>query len=220
MNDTLRCPRCFSPLILGKDLRKYQNLMDHVCSPNSPVPFHEYFICSSEICPTRVVDDFWDPYGDYYTNQIWKRDFFLLDCDKALYSGSREFELQKHKKEIIFLHLIYFKAYIELTPRWDPPGIELIGYSPKIKMCVRSIGDKSWTMYTPGIHMFFYCLRTFNEKFDRYIADPSNDYLAKELMDGLIRDKWDKRWWKLLSIWCNNLKAPGLRESLKKRFNE
>ena len=75
-------------------------------------------------------------------------------------------------------------------------------------------------MYTPGIHMLFYCLRIFDKKFKKYIADPSNDYLAKDLMGELIRDKWDRRWWKILAIWCNNLKAPGLRESLKKRFNK
>lgn len=218
MKDTLRCPRCFSPLVLGEGFRDYINLVDHVCSPNSKIASHEYLICSNDLCPTRKVDDFWDPYGDYYTNQIWKRDFFLLDCDKALNSGSRNFFLQRNKKEIPFLHLIYFKAFIELTPRWDPLGLECIGYSPKIDMSYRRSVKQGWIKYIPGIHMFFFCLRSYDEKFKRYVKDPDNEYLAKELLSELIPENWDKRWWKILACWYLSQKVPGLKETLKKKF--
>lgn len=220
MKNILRCPRCFSPLILGEGYRNYMNLVDHVCSPNSKAQPHEYFVCSSEICPTRIVDDFWDPYGDYYTNETWQNDFFVLNCDRALNSGSRHFELQSHKKYITVFHLILFKIDIELTPQWDPPGLHLTGYSPKITMSVRKSLKNSWVNYIPGIRMFFFCLRNFDEKLKKYLDNPSNDYLAKDLMSELIPEHWDRRWWKLLSCWCNNRKVPGLKETLKKSFNK
>lgn len=214
IRDTLYCPRCFSQIIRGEGYRTYQTLVDHVFSPNSPAPSQEYFICSNKDCPTRIDDDFWDWYGDFYYSGDYNKDFFYLDCNKALNSGSRQFNLQCKKKDVTILHLILFKIYIEFTPLYDPMGMNRTGYSHKIKMCYRKYPHHNWMEYIPGIHMFFFCLRSFEEDFNRYIKDPSNKYNARELLRELEVESWDKRWWKRLSRWYNNLRTPGLRKLL------
>lgn len=66
--------------------------------------------------------------------------------------------------------------------------------------------------------MFFFCLRSFKEKYKKYLADPGNEYLAKDLITELIPEHWDKRWWRLLSSWYLSRKVPGLKKTLKKKF--
>jgi hypothetical protein len=214
VKDMLYCPRCLSLLIKGEGTRLYQDLIDHVCSPNSPLYPKEYFICSNKDCLTRVNDDFWDWYGTFYYSKDYDKDFFLNSCHDAVNSGQRQFNLQQKKKGITFLYLIWFKAYIELTPRYDEAGLNRTGYSPKIQACTRTSLKNGWTMYIPGIHMLFFCIKQFDRALAKYMEDVSNKYNLKDLIRELEYEPWDKRWWKRLSKWYNNFRYPGLKEIL------
>lgn len=216
IDDTLFCPRCFFPLKRGEGTRRYIDLIEHVSSPNSPASPKEYLICSNDDCLTRKEDDFWDWYGDFYCGNRYEKDFFYLDCNKAINSGSRRFSLQQKKKNILILHLIFFKAYIEITPLYNDLGTVRVKSSYKLMGATRTGFRNNWTLYISGIRMFFYCLREFDVNLKKYIEDPSNKYSASELMRALEAPSWDKRWWKLLSVWYNKRKLPGLKEMLCK----
>jgi hypothetical protein len=214
VDEKLYCPRCLSILKKGEGTRLYQDLIDHVCSPNSPLYPKEYFICSNDKCPTRLNDDFWDWYGSFYYSKDFGKDFFLNDCHDAVNSGQRQFSLQQKKKSITFFYLIWFKAYIELTPLYDEAGLNRVGYKPKIRACTRTNLRNLWTGYIPGIHMLFFCIKQFDHALKKYLEDPSNKYTRSDLIIELEYECWDKRWWKRLSKWYNNFRNPGLKEIL------
>lgn len=214
VEDKLYCPRCLSILKKGEGTRMYETLIDHVCSPNSPGYPKEYLICSNNKCPTRIHDDFWDWYGAFYYSVDYDKDFFHNDCHDAVNSGQREFTLQQDKKNFTFLYLIWFKAYIELTPVYDNAGLNRTGYKLKIRACTRNSIRKGWVNYIPGIHMFFFCIKQFDWALEKYLNDPSNKYLRKDLIREFEAESWDNRWWKHLSKWYNNFRYPKLKELL------
>lgn len=214
VKDKFYCPRCLSPLVYGEGTRRYQTLVEHVCSPNRPVSAKRYIICSNEKCLTRINDDFWDWYGAFYDSWRYSDDFFIDGDHNAINSGARAFSLDKVKRQIVFLHLIWFRAQIDVTPKYDDPGLNIIGYKYKISACTRRRIKDLWTHYIPGIHMFRFCLRRFNDAKNKYFDNPGNKYLLNDLIKEMDIDSWDKRWWKRLSRWYIQKTNPGLKEVL------
>lgn len=214
VKNEIYCPRCLSLLVYGEGTRKYQTLVEHVCSPNDPVSAKEYLICSNDKCLTRINDDFWDWYGSFYHSWGYSDDFFIEGNCKAVNSGDRSFSLDKVKKQILFLHLIWFKAEIDITPKYDDPGLNIIGHKYKITACTRRGLKDSWTLYTPGIHMFIFCLKNFNLAKDKYFNNLGNKYLLDDLLREMDKESWDKRWWRRLSQWYIKKTNPGLKEAL------
>lgn len=214
MKDILYCPRCLSPLILGEGTRGYQTLVEHVSDPNGHVYSKDYFICSNKNCPTRVKDDFWDWYGDYYYSDDYDPNFFLLKCNKALNSGSREFEIKHRKKRLTIFYIPWFKAYIESSPIPDKIGLKIIGYKRKIKACNRVSIKDGWTEYISGIRMLFFCIESFNHSLNKFLENPDSIYSLKDLLDKMEKPSWEKRWWKHLSVWLANKRYPELKGTL------
>lgn len=213
MKDIFYCPRCMSTLIKGKGTKIYETLVEHVCSPNSPVYAKEYYICSNEKCPTLANGYFWDVYGDSYCDKRLEKDIFALETASAINSITRKNDIQGNKKDFTILYLYWFKMYIESTPIPDKMGLKIIGHKRKIRMCVRH-DSLSWVMYTPGIHMFRHCFKQFNWALNKFIEDPSNQFAVRELLRGLQPPNWDKRWWRRLSSWIFNKSYPRLKEQL------
>jgi len=212
--EDIYCPRCLSLLVYGEGTRRYQTLVEHVCSPNDPVSAKKYLICSNEKCPTRINDDFWDWYGSFYYSRNYDSDFFIEGCSNAVNSGARAFALDKVKTQIVFLHLIWFKAQIDITPKYDGPGLNIIGHKYKITASTRKGLKDGWTLYISGIHMLRFCLRQFNYAKEKYLDNPDNIYLLNDLIKEMDIDSWDKRWWKRLSHWYINKTNPVLKEVL------
>jgi hypothetical protein len=215
MKDQLYCPRCLSPLIKGEGTRIYQTLVEHVSDPNGTVYPKEYFICSNNDCPTRIDDDFWEWYGDYHYSKSYAEYFFFLNCNKALNSSAREFEIKYRKKRQTIFYIPWFKLYIESSPIPDKIGLKIIGYKRKIKACNRVSIKEGWTEYISGIRMFFYSTETFNESLDKFLEDTTNKYSLKDLLDRMESPSWDKRWWRRLSVWVANKKYPNLKKLLQ-----
>lgn len=198
MNEILYCPRCMSSLVKGKGTKVYETLIEHVCSPNSPVYAKEYFICSNEKCPTLSNGYFWDSFGDSYCDKRLDDDVFALETPSAINSCTRNCKIKEKKKDFTILYLYWFKVYIESTPIPDKMGLKIIGHKRKIRMCYRH-DDISWGMYTPGISMFMFCFKQFNWALNKLTENPNNQYAIHELLRELQPQDWDKRWWRRLS---------------------
>ena len=202
-----------SSLIKGKGTKVYESLIDHVCSPNSPIYAKEYYICSNDKCPTINNGYFWDNFGDSYCDKRFDDDVFAMEISSAINSGSRTCKIKEKRKDFTILYLYWFKVYIESTPIPDKMGLKIIGHKRKIRMCIRH-GDFSWVMYTPGISMFIFCFKKFNWALNKLTENPNNQFTIQELLRELQPQNWDKRWWRRLSSWIFNKLYPGLKERL------
>jgi len=213
INDQRYCPRCYSLLILGKGLKSYETLAEHVLSPNDAVSPKKYYICSKETCIVNSRGYFWDDYGDAYCDKRLTRDLFLLGCTSAINSGSRKFEIEEHRlRSIPLFHIYFFKIELERYPITNCIESEIIGYKHKVSMAYRE--DKFWTKYTPGINMLFFSLKLFKDAKKRYLKNNLDLYSASEMLEILTRKSWDTRWWTLLLVWSLNKCYPGLKDTL------
>jgi hypothetical protein len=210
--ETLYCPRCTSPLILGQGYRRYQTLVEHVCGDDR-ISEKEYYICSSERCPTRISDSFWDWYGSSYISNSCDPKIFIMECSSALNSGQRQFDISNKHIDIQLLHLIWFRLILEKYRVPDQMGVNILGYKYKFKGLVKSGAE--WCYYTPGIKMFFFCLNKFNNARKKLQENPESTWSEQQMLQELKCPKEDKRWWKMLSAWWLNLLHPGLKEKLQ-----
>ena len=208
------CPRCLSPLNKGKDLRIYETLVEHVIDPNG-IPTHkEYYYCSNDLCPTRKYDIFWDFYGsDYRTMASMKESLFILDCANAINSNSRKHTLEIRKKIITLFKFYRIRIDLDKYPIVDKIGIKIKGYRYKIALLIKN--GLVYSYYNPGIKMFFYCIKDFNQKY-KLLLEKQGQETIKDVIHCLEYRDWDKRWWKVLSIWVLNKLYPGLKDLLKK----
>ena len=206
------CPRCLSPLKAGPGLKTYQTLVEHVCSPNSRCYPKEYYICSKESCITHRYDMFWDNYGDSYGGVKTHNDLFILSDTTAVNSCGRKLHIEQKKQYRTLAHLLVVKVGIESIPITDKYGTHIFYTKHKPKVLLKS--STGWVEYTPGIKMFFFCIKQFNYAFNRFLEDPTVSWTHSEMLSELIIEKWDKRWWRLLSSWTLNKMYPNLKERL------
>jgi len=213
IEEPMFCPRCLSPLILGKDLRVYETIVEHVTNPNGfPIP-KEFYICSNNSCLTRKYGIFWDFYGDNYSdNLLMDETLFVLDCSKAINSNSRKYKLEIRKRNTILLNIFLIRIDLEGYPIVDKLGIKIKGYRYKIVILIKK--GNVYTYYIPGIKKFFSCINDFNKKYKVLLNNPKQKNII-DILGYLEYRSWDKRWWRLLSIWILNKQHPGLKDLLK-----
>ena len=213
----LLCPICRFPLFVNGQAR-LETLVEHVCGPDQEVALKDKYQCSNESCEAFKDSLVWTENGEYFG--AFNRDISFRKCyafidnnDAPFNSFQRATNVKVSKKDEnkTLFEIFGFKVDKEYTYDADTNG-NIISRKWKLKYWIKE--NSGYRNYIPGIHMFFFCLRSFKEKRERWEKNKPNIYIRSELHDVFFPKREDKRWWKHLSTWYFNFFYSTLRREI------
>lgn len=196
----MRCPVCKSDLILGEGKRAYQTLVEHVCDPNSDVNEKEYFICSNKSCEIQP-HVFWDDFGDAYSSG---NDYFDLKERFGIlypYGSSRMKSWVEHEKtdeNFTLLNLFFIKWRAVFQYKADTDG-NILSRKLKIETSIRK--GKMWILHISSWHMFKFSIEWFESIVERYLNNPNNKSISRELAREYENIREAKQLYKKAASW-------------------
>lgn len=222
-SEELYCPICKQKLAVDGWFE-----YDEVCGEdNSPK-----FVCPNEECDLHKHASFWNWYGDFFSGGLpykLARVLFPEDQYAALNSGAKEAEVSiygKGLKRKIYLHpglaLWIMRPYIEFKYKGDKMG-NVLSRKWELGFLKWDKNSKAYcTVYVSGVRMFKFVMKRFFKSYKEFYNTKSS-YAVNELLENYKIEKWDKRWWSLLSTWIFNnfyTKAKQDAENLAKLWKK
>jgi uncharacterized protein YbaR (Trm112 family) len=209
------CPICKTTLVL-KDQGYYETLGEHVSNPNGYPSLKDGWGCPNEACPANKDNLSWlsDGEGPYH-EKIGIEYPYINNNSGPFGSYQRKSNVafpDYFKKKRLWVNLWAFKLVFE----WKLTGDEEGNIVTRRIHC--DLITRKNTMYTSGIHMFFYCMNNLHSNFARWQITGSKWDLKTvlEYVDPEYQ-KWDKRWWKRLVKWYAKKKFGYLSHHIPRR---
>lgn len=216
----LLCPICTFPLFINGQA-KLETLSEHICNLDD-VCLKDKYQCSNEACEAFKDELVWTENGEYFgafaKGVPFRKKYAFVDNNNGPFNSfQRATNVKVYKKDEnkTLFELFRFRVDKEYTYDADTSG-NVTKREWKLRYWIRS-KDKdnpSYTSYIPGIHMFFFSLRDFKNKRERWEKNKPNIYIRSELHDEFFPRWKDDRWWKRLSTWYFNFFYRALRTEI------
>lgn len=198
----MMCPICKTELVITGQAR-LETLDEHV-SCCEEITFKSVYQCPNQSCEACKNELIWNSWGEFYTfrsPQEFKYNYGFIDNNNAPFgSFQRKCNIEVYKDDENF-YLIkginIFKTRFSLKVKFHYTSNEN-GDILKRTFSLQPIINDCY--YTSGISMLNYCMRRNFKLIKEIKKNPENKFFLEELKRELD-SKWDKRWWKRLSIW-------------------
>jgi len=202
----MNCPICKTELVVVG--RKFlETLEEHVSCVDATEK--NAYGCPNKLCDANKDECIWDEDGAYYSSKISGKKYPFIDGNNGPFgSNARQcfVEIYKTDENFTLCEIFGFKVEVKFNYKADMDG-KILKRTWRFVYWVRQKGGLSYTSYIPGIHMFWYIIKSI---WRRKLYSVTNPTLFLEEIEPR---SWDKRWWSLSSRWI--MKKVVLRKAYR-----
>jgi hypothetical protein len=215
----MKCPCCKTDLVFTHEGR-YQDLGEHVCSPNREPSMKRAYQCTNSECVAHQVNASWIEDGEIFINPPesigWSEAHRMVEAASiagtyfAIDSWNYHYELGKRAIKARTRSFEFGKWKINIIPQekgWNSP--EHLQYQPhlwkkKIEYWKKTEDGHGYTNYIPDWRMVRFCIRKFKDNYNEWKRTGGERPLKECINEILCRTSWgtpdDRRYAKISSF--------------------
>jgi hypothetical protein len=193
MSNIPLCPVCVREMVRGKQDR-YQTLDEHICCPEREPPRRDAWVCDYSSCVTNQLGLFWaeDGEGPYNAVAAYRQVKWVNDnpCPFNTPARAEAFRYGYHAEDkTYYMGKLSIQKEVRYTSNdfGDKVGRK-VNYSLYWNNC----------HYTPGITMFFFCLKMLYRR--------SLPWREEDIKNICKQRHWPRaEWWRKALYWWVNI---------------
>jgi len=195
----MKCPICKTELVVTGQER-LETLMEHVQDPNGEVCLKNKYQCPNKQCEANKDDLVWNEYGEYYSSSFGKKYNFIDNNNGPFGSWERKTQVTICKKDENFTLFEIFGFRVDVEYHYDAnEDGDVLKRWWNLKYWIKEKNGFSYINYIPGIHMFWYVIKSIWRI--RIVNEENVSWWSKNFLDEIEHRTWDKRWWSLSARW-------------------